>query len=220
MSSRDSDEKRPLNWKWSSDGKIATISIDVTDIAPPRVVDEVEALRLSLAGLEGDDPAGAAAALEWIVSADATRQLVHAAIAAPVIDAQMRVAFHLQWTVRGFRIRESVDDDVLLAAALRRLLPPYEGPGLTLYRGEQATRVSRGEVGFGWTQDRAVAEMFAAGLCTTYPGGGVLLETAAPADAIIAAPSAHSSYLGEREFVVDPQRVGPIVALGHFPQIK
>jgi hypothetical protein len=220
MSIRDSDEKPALNWAWSSHGKIATISNDVSDIAPAPTVSEAGALCLSLAGLEGKDPAGAAAALEWIVSADATRQLVQAAISAPVIDAQMRVAFHLQWTVRGFRIRESVDDDVLLAAALRRLLPPYEGPGLTLYRGEQAARVSRGEVGFGWTQDRAVAEMFAAGLCTTYPGGGVLLETAAPADAIIAAPGAHSSYLGEREFVVDPQRLGAIVALAHFAQTQ
>jgi hypothetical protein len=130
----------------------------------------------------------------------------------------IRADFHLAWTVRGFRLREALDNDGLLLAALRVLLPAYEGEGLCLFRGEQAGRYAAGKLGFGWTPKRQAAEMFASGLCASYDGGGVLLEATAPAEAIIAGPSAHSGYLGEHEHVVDPSRLTDLRPVAWCPQ--
>jgi hypothetical protein len=144
---------------------------------------------------------------------------LEAAAAAEVVSEDLRAAFHLQWTVRGHRIREAKRDDRGLAVVLRRVLPPYQGQGLTIFRGEQAVRATRGQVGFNWSADRKVAEMFASGLCATYPGGGVLLRAYAPVDAFISGAGDHSAYLGENELVVDPGQLEGITELARYPQI-
>jgi len=56
-------------------------------------------------------------------------------------------------------------------------------------------------------RQRRAARMFASGW-NAEGKGGVILEAIAPAEAIIAGPSAHSAdWLGEREFTVDWRRL-------------
>lgn len=115
--------------------------------------------------------------------------------------------FHTQWHVCHHFIRELVDDDRLMLAAARGWLPPYDGPGLTLFRGENIGRFQTGRVGYGWTDDVSVAEMFARGL-NGNEAGGVVLTAEAPPSAIVAGPGWHSSdWLHENEFTVDVQRL-------------
>lgn len=203
--------------EWSKDGQVATLILDALVVDPRQPPEESEAVRRVLAGLRGDDPAAAGAAFEWIVSPGAIEQVLRGALGSDHVAEEIRTAFHLHWTVRGFRAREELGDDSLLADALQRLLPPYDGPDLTLYRGEQAARAAAGRFGFGWTPARSVAEMFASGLCATYAGGGVLLSAEMPAAGIIAAPSAHSAYLGEFEHIIDPRLLGTVTEIARFP---
>ncbi len=142
-----------------------TVSIDLQATPEKVELSEPDALRLVLAELRGA-PASplAAAALEYVVSPEGVRLVLEAVAAAEVVSEELRAAFHLQWTVRGHRIREAKQDDRGLAVVLRRVLPPYQGQGLTIFRGEQSVRAARGKVGFNWSTDRKVAEMFASGL--------------------------------------------------------
>jgi hypothetical protein len=59
--------------------------------------------------------------------------------------------------VGGTYIRNKVADDDLFFAALRRLLPAYDGPPRTLFRGQ---RVSQ-PIGMSWTRSFNIAEAFA-----------------------------------------------------------
>lgn len=131
-----------------------------------------------------------------------------------------KAAFDTYWVEGGHRIREQVGDDQQLAAFLWLSLPRYEaeaGARLELYRGENADRLRLGQLGFAWTPDRETAEMFASGLnaCGT---GGVLLRALVGAE-IIAGPGAHSLYLGEHQYTVDPTARFPVETLAEFPPI-
>ncbi len=125
--------------------------------------------------------------------------------------------FHSDWTVRGHRIRQLVADDALLIDALHVLLPSYSGPGLMLYRGESTQRWRQRRIGSAWTSRIDIARMFGSGLNAINPGGGVLLVTEAPAEAIIVGPSDHSIYLDEHEYVVDRRLLNKISLLTRFP---
>ncbi len=196
---------------------IAVLTVEIPDTPPPPLLSEREALECLLGTLEGGPSEGLSRAFDKLASPVECLTFFSAALrpGANVID--MRADFHLAWTVRGFRMREALDDDSLLLDALRVLLPPYEGGGLNLFRGEQAGRYAAGKLGFGWTPRREAAEMFARGLCASYDGGGVLLAAMAPAEAIIAGPSAHSGYLDEHEHVVDPSCLTGLRPVAWFP---
>lgn len=124
-------------------------------------------------------------------------------------DAAIADRFHTQWHVSHHYIRELVDDDELLMDMLWTWLPRYKGPDLLLYRGENIDRLERGKIGTAWSDKEENAQMFARGL-NAVGKGGVIMETTAPANAIIAGPSAHSIWLGEHEFTVDWRRLGTI----------
>jgi hypothetical protein len=51
----------------------------------------------------------------------------------------------------GDHLRDQVGDDLLLAHALRVLLPPYTGPALKLYRGDSARNWCHGTYGLSWS---------------------------------------------------------------------
>ena len=202
----------------TDDPRIVTVSIDVVDVPKGEGLNETEAVRLVLDALAaGTASPTAAEALRLVETTGSLREVFEAVATADHVAAELQAAFHLQWTVLSHRIREAVNDDVALTRILRRALPPYEGTGLTVYRGEQAQRAADGRIGFNWAVDRKVAEMFAGGLCTLYPGGGVLLRAIAPADALISGSSPHSTYLGEHELVVDPARLTEVTELARFP---
>lgn len=129
-----------------------------------------------------------------------------------------KAAFDTYWIEGGHRIREQVGDDHQLAAFLWLSLPRYKadaGARVELYRGENANRLRLGQLGFAWTPDRATAEMFASGL-NACGSGGVLLRAQVGAE-IIAGPGAHSLYLGENQYTVDPTAGFPVETLAEFP---
>ena len=197
---------------------VAILTIEIPNTPPPPLLSEREALDCLLGALEGGPLERVSRALDTLASPAECRTFFSAALRPGAAVKDIRADFHLAWTVRGFRLREALDNDGLLLAALRVLLPAYEGEGLCLFRGEQAGRYAAGKLGFGWTPKRQAAEMFASGLCASYDGGGVLLEATAPAEAIIAGPSAHSGYLGEHEHVVDPSRLTDLRKVAWCPQ--
>jgi len=123
--------------------------------------------------------------------------------------------FCTHWIVAGHRIREQVSDDRVLVQFLRKVLPPYRGASLVLFRGESSERFSAGKVGLSWSKDRDIAEMFAGGLNSH--GGGLVLRATFPPEGIIAAPNAHSVYLGEHQYTVDPSAAQQVEVVGEFP---
>lgn len=136
---------------------------------------------------------------------------------APQFD---KAAFDTYWIEGGHRLREQVGDDHDLAAFLWLSLPRYKaeaGAQLELYRGENADRLRLGLLGFAWTPDMGTAEMFASGL-NACGSGGVLLRAVVGAE-VIAGPGAHSMYLGESQYTVDPTAGFPVERIAHFPPI-
>ena len=129
---------------------------------------------------------------------------------------QLAERFHTQWHVCHHYLRELVDDDDLLIEMLWAWLPRYEGPSLTLYRGENIDRFEDGRIGTAWTDKQETAEMFAGGL-NAVGKGGVLLRIPAPAASIIAGPSKHSFYLGESEFTIDARKLGALDQVRAYP---
>lgn len=135
--------------------------------------------------------------------------------AATWVFAKGRV--HSIWIESGGHLRRKIRDDQLILRVLKRALPGYEGPGLALYRGECRFLFEAGQLGFCWTPDLSVAEMFARGL-NALESGGVLLKAYAPAKAILAGPNSHSEHLQEHEYTCDPTQIQSVEVLRHFPQ--
>lgn len=127
----------------------------------------------------------------------------------PPKDHCLRECFHTRWTESHPYIRQLVGDDALLMGMLWSWLPPYVGSSMQLYRGENIDRFQQGVIGTAWSKNKKIAEMFAYGL-NARDSGGVVLETNAPPEAIIAGPSRHSIYLGEHEYAVDWRKLNTI----------
>jgi hypothetical protein len=117
------------------------------------------------------------------------------------------------WVSYGFHVGASLGRDlVLFVDGLKRFLPPYSGSGVTLYRGEALSRYEAGLHGLSWTPERAVARMFANRRLPLGDGPGVVLEINANSEVIVAAvertsSGRHTTWLGEREYILDPRRL-------------
>jgi hypothetical protein len=123
----------------------------------------------------------------------------------PDVEDSFRENFHARIVESGFHFRESVQDQTMVIRAFRDLLPPYSGPSQKLYRGEIASKHERRDYGFSWTPLLRVAQrLFVERRQILNGEPGILLETIAPPEAIIAAPHPHSIYIGEYEYIVDP----------------
>jgi hypothetical protein len=126
--------------------------------------------------------------------------------------------FGTYWIEAGHHIREQIGDDRLLISLLRHLLPPYEGKAIELFRGENCERWKNGAIGLAWSSRSETAKMFGSGL-NAVGSGGVLLKAQFEPEAIISGPNAHSNYLGESQYTVDPFAVSTISAMEFFPAI-
>lgn len=126
--------------------------------------------------------------------------------------------FGTYWIEAGHHIREQIGDDQLLVRLLRRLLPPYEGESIELFRGENRSRWESKIIGFSWTANVDTARMFGRGL-NAVDVGGVLLRARFESRAIISGPNAHSNYLGEGQFTVDPFAGTVISVVESYPAI-
>jgi hypothetical protein len=119
----------------------------------------------------------------------------------------------------GDSLRQEIGDDLLLCDALRVLLPPYKGPApLRLYRGEPAVNRKRRTYGASWSRDRVAAECFARdGFQRAAKGGTVLLETDAPAQAIVAFIDG-TRFKCEEEVIIDRRCLNSVRVLARYPQ--
>jgi hypothetical protein len=128
----------------------------------------------------------------------------------------------LQVWVESKSIRLSIGDDLLVIAGLRVLLPNYQGPPeVLLFRGDSLRARHRRIYGMSWTDNIEIAERFAStGLCRGSEGGSVLLETLAPAAAIISTTQSIGDHYNEREFLVDRRRLGRVKVVRRFPALK
>lgn len=141
---------------------------------------------------------------------EAMRRVVEISTAHP--EAQRH--FLATWTRVGWQdVRQWVGDDDLFYAALRMLLPSYDGPDRQLFGGQLASE----PVGLSWTRSHNIAVKFALyGIENVDPNNlikariaprsaGVVLCAHVDSSAIICAPC----LLGhkEGEYVVDPRRL-------------
>jgi hypothetical protein len=146
------------------------------------------------------------------------RAIIRRAIAG---SEELRLHFLDTYVAHGDHIRREVGDDLLLADALRLLLPTYQGPGLRLFRGESLFNRRRRSYGLSWTNEMEVAQSFAeTGMCRTAIGGSILLGVDAAADAIICAPAIHNDRFGKREFIVDRRRLKGISVIARYQQMS
>ncbi len=122
------------------------------------------------------------------------------------LSKSQRDDIHSFWVQWGHIIRRKINNDLILENTLERVLPGSCGGDVTLFRGENWVRYNSGTIGFCWSQNRRVAEMFARGLNAMH-GGGVLLQYSFSSEEIIAGISKHSKYLGEHEYTVFPSRI-------------
>ena len=134
------------------------------------------------------------------------------------LSSETMTQFGTYWIEAGHHIREQIGDDRLLVCLLRHLLPSYEGEAIELFRGENRDRWERGAIGIAWSANVETARMFGGGL-NAVGSGGVLLKARFEPEAIISGPNAHSKYLGENQFTVDPFAVTTISATEFFPAI-
>jgi hypothetical protein len=126
--------------------------------------------------------------------------------------------FGTYWIEAGHHIREQIGDDKLLVRLLRHLLPRYEGDTIELFRGENRNRWENKTIGLAWTANLDTARMFGGGL-NAVGTGGLLLRARFESEAIISGPNAHSIYLGEGQFTVDPFAGTAILVVESYPAI-
>lgn len=137
-----------------------------------------------------------------------------------VRDSEFSQPFREEWTTRSHRIREAFTNDRLLTTVLWNVLPSYTGHDLFIWRGEQTARFNAGVVGFNWSTDRDSANLFASGLCTSYPGGGTLLKAQVNAEGIISGYGKHTIDPEEKGIVVDPACIIKIESIIRYPEVR
>ena len=103
------------------------------------------------------------------------------------------------------------DDIAVFADALRRHLPPYRGPGMTLYRGQLESRNLAGVYGIAWTSRRRVARDFAARQASLEQQQSVVLRIDAEPGRIVAPPTEGSLWMDEHEYIIDPRGIQAVV---------
>jgi hypothetical protein len=135
------------------------------------------------------------------------------------VHPKIKEAFLQLWINSGDHLRQEVNDDLVMIRALRVLLPRYDGPAQTLYRGETAYNRKRRTYGLSWSSKLDVADHYGkSGLCRSSVGGSVVLEVQANPDAIICAPFHHDNRYGEDEYLVDRRKLAGVKVLRHYPQ--
>jgi hypothetical protein len=152
-----------------------------------------------------------------LVRANLREELRLAALHQP--NANVAEALHNRWHESHHFFRAVIDDDDLLMDFAWVWLPRYQGPAMTLHRGENIGRLKEGRIGSAWSDKPETALMFARGL-NAVGTGGVHLRADVPASAIIAGPSKHSLYLGESEFTVDFRRLRGYEKVNFFPAVS
>jgi hypothetical protein len=129
----------------------------------------------------------------------------------PRHDAAIGEALLSFWMTFGYySIPRGLKEELpVFIDALRHHLPTYNGPSLTLYRGEVEARHLAGIYGIAWTSRPKVASDFAANRVTAAEGNGVVLQIEASSKMIVAY---HRHLRGprvtiEQEYIIDPRMI-------------
>ncbi len=147
----------------------------------------------------------------------------------PTPSPDMQRAFEQLWMEHKY-MAPAVGDHRLVVAVARKLLTPYCGPAVRLFRGTHRQERQWHQYGLSWTADRVAAERFAEPI---HGSDGVVLETLALPPAIIhqmnypkpitdqeragilrECPDAHfDEYHDEREYLVDRKFLTAVIAV-------
>jgi len=160
--------------------------------------------------VQGDDVDELFYALHWAKDADGLHRGFRGIGRLAAVSKMAQEAFLQIWMEDGDLIRSEVCDDRVVMDALWVLLPRYDGPGLTLYRGDGMANRKHRSYGLSWTRERDVGLAYAASRRSRYTDGTVLLSTFAPPEAIICAPFLHDNRFEECEYVVDRRRLNKV----------
>jgi hypothetical protein len=140
-------------------------------------------------------------------------------IARGSVHPSIAAVFLPVWTEHK-SIASRVDSVGSLVAALRKLLPPYQGSARRLFRGEGRSTWKRRAYGLSWTEDISTAEKFATDLRQFASGGSLIIEALVPADAIICSFDAIGSHYEEKEFLIDRRKLRGVKIVREFPQLE
>ncbi|WID97005.1 hypothetical protein QO058_01590 [Bosea vestrisii] len=190
------------------------------DFIPPPALTLNDAVSYALAAMHGGPSSDLDRALDMLHHEGGIgyRKVLEAAVECGHVHTDFRFAFHSNWSVHSFRHRANIPNDDLIIRALRRVFPPYSGETLILFRGERASELEAGRIGLNWSTNRAVAEMFASGLCRCDGGESVLLTATATPSAIITGPNDEiPKSVEEREHIVDPRMLVGITEIERLP---
>ena len=86
------------------------------------------------------------------------RRAFRALIRSGQVDDSIKPVFTEAWLRSGDRMSDQVGDNLVFVSALRLFLPAYEGPTLTLLRGDLFWNWERRSYGASWSADRDVAK--------------------------------------------------------------
>jgi hypothetical protein len=111
------------------------------------------------------------------------------------------------------------DESLVLIKGLRAIFPRYDGPPIKVFRGERFSKSKKGRVGISWTTDKAVAEAFAMDSRRCGEGGSCVIQTTAPAEAIIGSTDAVGDFYNEKEILVDRRKLTRVRIVESFSQI-
>jgi hypothetical protein len=114
--------------------------------------------------------------------------------------------------------------------ALRILFPRYHGPAVRLFRGADSreARLHNNLYGASWSASIEEADWFAREYQCRL-GGSVVLETLAPASAIISAPAINGPHwenldgtrlYDEKEYLVDGRRLRTVTVARRYPHMN
>jgi hypothetical protein len=135
----------------------------------------------------------------------------------PGVSEAIREAFLSVW-IESKMLPLRIGDRMVAAAALRVLLPcDYRGEPMRLYRGTRARERTRRLYGFSWTTSMGIAREFAEHW-QQMEGGAVVLETVAPAEAVLLVRE-EPDYYDESEVVVDPYKIGRVLVAERLPYV-
>jgi len=167
-----------------------------------------------------DDPEGLVASLEELeTSLFGWRRAFQQIAKLEAVPIGMKDRMLALWCHHGDTLRGEIGHDMTLVKALRVLLPPYDGPGLTVYRGDSAWNWRRRSYGLSWSSSMEVADGHASGrLWRASTGGSVVLKVHADPAAIICAPGLIANSYGEDEYIVDRRHVRGVTVLKRYAE--
>jgi hypothetical protein len=134
-------------------------------------------------------------------------------------DNKFGASLVMAWLTCGIHLgRAFKEHNGLFAAALRQHMPRYDGPGLTLFRGQLETFHRKRHYGMSWTAELEVAQR----LATWHAAGesdAVVLRMEASPEMIIAdlREHWHDQRMRERQLLIDPRMVREVEVLETVP---